>query len=73
MPPSSGRADRNRAFSGRRLAQASFFWTPINVDLTTISDYMVMLVFLLRSLGFSKTECRQLVRGYGHAIERMTG
>lgn len=40
------------------------------VDFADITDYVVLLVYLLRRMGFSKTECRQLVAGYDAVIER---
>ena len=39
-----------------------------SIDFTTISDYIVMIVCLMRLLGFTKTECKQLIDGY----ERIT-
>lgn len=40
------------------------------VDFADITDYVVLLVYLLRRMGFSKTERRQLVAGYDAVIER---
>lgn len=40
------------------------------VDFADITDYVVLLVYLLRRMGFSKTECRRLVAGYDAVIER---
>ena len=40
------------------------------VDFADITDYVALLVYLLRRMGFSKTECRQLIAGYDSIIER---
>ncbi len=40
------------------------------VDFTDITDYVVLLVYLMCRMGFTKTECRQLITGYETIIER---
>lgn len=40
------------------------------VDFADITDYVVLLVFLMRRMGFTKTECKQLITGYEAIIER---
>lgn len=40
------------------------------IDFTDITDYVVLLVYLMRRMGFTKTECKQLIAGYGAIIER---
>ena len=33
-------------------------------------DYVILLVYLMRRMGFTKTECKHLVAGYGAILER---
>lgn len=40
------------------------------IDFTDITDYVVLLVYLMRRMGFTKTECKQLIAGYETIIER---
>lgn len=40
------------------------------VDFTDITDYVVLLVYLTRRMGFTKTECRQFIAGYDAVIEK---
>ena len=39
-------------------------------DFTDITDYVVLLVYLMRRMGFTKTECKQLIAGYEAIVER---
>ena len=39
------------------------------VDFTDVTDYVVLLVYLMRRMGFTKTECKQFVAGYETIIE----
>ena len=39
------------------------------IDFTDITDYVVLLVYLMRRMGFTKTECKQLIAGYETIIE----
>ena len=40
------------------------------VDLTDITDYVVLLVYLLKRLGFSKTDCNRVIDDYRRALDR---
>ena len=40
------------------------------VDFNDITDYVILLVYLMRSMGFTKTECKQFISGYESIIER---
>lgn len=40
------------------------------IDFTDITDYVILLVYLMRRMGFTKTECKQLVAGYEAILER---
>lgn len=40
------------------------------IDFTDIIDYVILLVYLMRRMGFTKTECKRLVAGYGAILER---
>ncbi len=40
------------------------------VDFTDITDYAVLLVYLMKRMGFTKTECRQLIAGFESTIEK---
>lgn len=40
------------------------------VDFTDITDYLVLLVYLMRKMGFTKTVCRQFISGYEAILER---
>jgi abortive infection bacteriophage resistance protein len=40
------------------------------IDFTDITDYLILLVYLMRRMGFTKTECKQLVTGYGAILEK---
>ena len=40
------------------------------VDFTDITDYIVLLVFLMRRMKFTKTECKQLITAYYAVLER---
>lgn len=40
------------------------------IDFSDITDYVVLLVYLMRSIRLTKTECRQLVSGYETILER---
>lgn len=39
------------------------------VDFTDITDYCILLVYLMKRMGFTKTECRQLISGYQAILE----
>ena len=40
------------------------------VDFSDITDYVLLLVYLMRKMRFTKTECRQLINGYQAILER---
>lgn len=40
------------------------------IDFTDITDYITLLVYLMRQMGFTKTECKQLVSGYETILEK---
>ena len=40
------------------------------IDFTDITDYVILLVYLMRRMGFTKTECKQLVAGYESVLEK---
>ena len=40
------------------------------IDFTDITDYVILLVYLMRCMGFTKTECKQLVAGYESILEK---
>ena len=40
------------------------------VDFADITDYVVLIVYLMRLMGFTKTECKQLVAGYEAVVEK---
>lgn len=40
------------------------------VDFTDVTDYVVLLVYLMRCMCFTKTECKQFISGYEAAIEK---
>lgn len=40
------------------------------VDFTDITDYVILLVYLMRQMRFTKTECKQLITGYRTITER---
>lgn len=40
------------------------------IDFSDITDYVVLLVYLMCRMGFTKTECRQLIAGFEAIIER---
>lgn len=40
------------------------------IDFGDITDYIVLLVYLMRRMGFTKTECKQLVSGYEAVLEK---
>lgn len=40
------------------------------IDFTDITDYVILLVYLMRRMGFTKTECKQLVAGYESILEK---
>lgn len=40
------------------------------IDFTDITDYVILLVYLMRRIGFTKTECKQLVAGYESILEK---
>lgn len=41
-----------------------------NVNFTDVTDYVVLLVYLMRKMRFTKTECRQFVASFESVIER---
>lgn len=51
-----------------RLLQQETGITGINFD--DITDYVVLLTYLMRCMGFSKTECRQFLAAYETTLER---
>lgn len=40
------------------------------VDFSDITDYVVLLVYLMAHMGLTRTECRQFVAGYERILER---
>lgn len=40
------------------------------IDFADITDYIILLVYLMRCMGFTKTECKQLVAGYESILEK---
>ena len=40
------------------------------IDFIDITDYVILLAYLMRRTGFTKTECKQLVAGYEAILER---
>ncbi len=40
------------------------------VDFSDITDYVILLVYLMRRMGFTKTECKQLLSGYATILEK---
>ena len=40
------------------------------IDFTDITDYVILLVYLMCRMGFTKTECKQLVAGYEAILEK---
>lgn len=40
------------------------------IDFTDITDYVILLVYLMRRMGFTKTECKQLIAGYEAILEK---
>lgn len=40
------------------------------IDFTDITDYVILLAYLMRRMGFTKTECKQLVAGYESILEK---
>lgn len=40
------------------------------IDFTDMTDYVILLVYLMRQMGFNKTECKQLVSGYEAILEK---
>ena len=41
-----------------------------NADFEEITDYILLITYLMARLEFTKTECRQLVQGYREIIEK---
>lgn len=44
-----------------------------SIDFSTISDYVVLIVYLLRKMMVSKTECYQVIRNYSNVLEDLHG
>ena len=42
----------------------------VGIDFEEITDYTLLITYLMARLGFTKTECRQLLQGYKEIIER---
>ena len=40
------------------------------VGFNEITDYSLLLVYLMAKLGFTKTECKQLLQGYREIVEK---
>lgn len=45
----------------------------IDVDFDEITDYVLLITYLMARLQFTKTECRQLIQGYREIVERYRG
>ena len=45
----------------------------IDVDFDEITDYILLITYLMARLQFTKTECRQLIQGYREIVERYRG
>lgn len=41
------------------------------IDFQTITDYVILIVYLLRRMKVSKTECYQIIRNYSTALESL--
>lgn len=63
-----------RAKVGNQLGQmlSSEVGVP-SIDFSTITDYVVLIVYLLRKMMVSKTECYQLIRNYSSVLEDLHG
>lgn len=44
-----------------------------SIDFSTITNYVVLIVYLLRKMMVSKTECYQLIRNYSSVLEDLHG
>ena len=44
-----------------------------SIDFSTITDYVVLIVYLLRKMMVSKTECYQLIRNYSSGSVEKVG
>ena len=42
----------------------------VKIDFTDITDYVILLIYLMRCMVFIKTECKQLIDRYETIIER---
>lgn len=40
------------------------------VDFEDITDYVILLAYLMQKMGFTKTECKQLIAGYATILDR---
>lgn len=63
-----------RAKVGNQLGQmlSSEIGVP-SIDFSTITDYVVLIVYLLRKMMVSKTECYQVIRNYSNVLEDLHG
>ena len=59
-----------RAKVGGQLGQMLSAETGVKeIDFQTITDYVILIVYLLRRMKVSKTECKQVIRGYSTSLE----
>ncbi len=40
------------------------------VDFSDITDHIVLVTYIMRRMGLTKTECRQFINGYEAVIEQ---
>ena len=40
------------------------------VDFSDITDYVVLVTYIMRCMGLTKTECKQFINGYEAIIEQ---
>ena len=61
-----------RAKIGGQLRQMLLAETSVKeIDFQTITDYVVLIVYLLRRMKVSKTECKQVIRSYSVSLESL--
>lgn len=42
-----------------------------NISFTTITDYLILIIFVLELIGESKTEYKRLIKDYSETVERL--
>ena len=53
-----------------RLLEQEMGVGKVKIDFTDITDYVILLIYLMRCMVFIKTECKQLIDRYETIIER---